>query len=191
MSGKGIYQLKDGQLAVYERFRKIGYDNAESMFSKIVYFIAKQHQNSGLPVAVVGASGGIDSSFVLAAAVRALGKENVKMVMLPYDGIKSSYMDSIRYATLLGDYLEIPESNRTTVSIRHATDAWRNGIIGSDLPEPNPKQLGNAMARERMKVLYHIADDVRIKNPEPIPVTISDKLLRLRKDLIEKAKNIK
>ena len=30
----------------------------------------------------------------------------------------------------------------------------------------------------------------RIKNPEPIPVTISDKLIRLRKDLIEKAKNI-
>lgn len=31
---------------------------------------------------------------------------------------------------------------------------------------------------------------IRIKNPEPIPVTISDKLIRLRKDLIEKAKNI-
>ena len=31
----------------------------------------------------------------------------------------------------------------------------------------------------------------RIKNPEPIPVTISDELIRLRKDLIEKAKNIK
>ncbi len=31
----------------------------------------------------------------------------------------------------------------------------------------------------------------RIKNPEPIQVAISDKLLRLRKDLIEKAKNIK
>lgn len=31
----------------------------------------------------------------------------------------------------------------------------------------------------------------RIKNPEPIPVTISDELIRLRKDLIEKAKNVK
>lgn len=31
----------------------------------------------------------------------------------------------------------------------------------------------------------------RIKLPEKIPVTISDKLIRLRKDLIEKAKNIK
>jgi nicotinate phosphoribosyltransferase len=31
----------------------------------------------------------------------------------------------------------------------------------------------------------------KIKNPEDIPVTISDNLLRLRKDLIEKAKNIK
>lgn len=30
----------------------------------------------------------------------------------------------------------------------------------------------------------------RIKNPEPIPITISDKLIRLRKDLIEKAKTI-
>lgn len=31
----------------------------------------------------------------------------------------------------------------------------------------------------------------RIKNPEPIPVTISERLFRLRKDLIEKAKNVK
>lgn len=31
----------------------------------------------------------------------------------------------------------------------------------------------------------------RIKYPDPIPVTISDKLIRLRKELIEKAKNIK
>ena len=31
----------------------------------------------------------------------------------------------------------------------------------------------------------------RIENPEPIPVEISDKLIRLRKDLIEKAKIIK
>jgi NAD+ synthase len=129
------------------------------MFAKMVDFIRLQHKKSGLPVAVVGASGGIDSSFVLAAAVKALRVENVKMVMLPYDGIKSSSEDSIKYATLLGDYLGIPESNRITVPIRGSIDAWRKSIIGSGLPEPNQKQLGNAMARERMKILYHVADE--------------------------------
>jgi nicotinate phosphoribosyltransferase len=43
--------------------------------------------------------------------------------------------------------------------------------------------------------LQHVAklkdEHRRIKNPEPIPVVISDKLLRLRKALIEKAKNVK
>ncbi len=31
----------------------------------------------------------------------------------------------------------------------------------------------------------------RIKNPEPIPVTISERLDKLRKELIENAKNMK
>ena len=158
---KNIYTLKDEQLDMYELFRKKGYDNAELIFSRIVDFIKLQHENSGLPVAVVGASGGIDSSFVLAAAVKALGVANVKMVMLPYGGIKSSYGDSIRYATLLGDYLEIPEFNRITIPIRSAIDASENSIIQSGLPKPNQKQLGNMMARERMKMLYHIADEYR------------------------------
>ena len=161
MNGTKIYTLKDEQLDIYERFRKIGHDNAELIFAKIVDFIILQHKNSGLPVAVVGGSGGIDSSFVLSAAVKALGVENVKMVMLPYEGIKSSYQDSIRYATLLADYLRIPESNRITVPILHAVDASKNSIIKSGLPEPNQKQLGNMMARERMKILYHIADEYK------------------------------
>ena len=154
-----IYDLKSEQLGIYETFRKIGYDNAELIFTKMVNFIKMQHEKSGLPVAVVGASGGIDSSFVLATAVRALGVENVKMVRLPYEGIESSYGDSVRYAAILAGYLGIPESNIITVPIFGATDAWRRSIIDSGLPEPNQKQLGNAMARERMKILYHIADE--------------------------------
>ncbi len=156
-----IYALKDKQLNIYERFRKIGYDNAELIFAEMVAFIKSQHIAAKLPVAVVGSSGGIDSSFVLAAAVKALGVENVKMVMLPYEGIKSSYRDSIMYATLLADYLRIPEYNMITIPIFHAVEASKNGIIKSGLSEPNQKQLGNMMARERMKMLYHIADEYR------------------------------
>lgn len=161
MSSTKIYTLKNEQIDIYEKFRKIGYDNAELIFSKMLNFITLQHKNTGLPVAVVGASGGIDSSFVLATAVRALGVENVKMVMLPYDWIRSSSVDSIEYATLLGDYLGISESNRITVPIRNTMDTWKNSIIGSGLSEPNQKQLGNAMARERMKILYHVADEYK------------------------------
>ena len=161
MDGTKIYTLKDEQLVFYERFRKIGYENAILIFKEIVDFIISRHRKTGLPVAVVGASGGIDSSFVLAAAAKALGVANVKMVMLPYEGIGSSCGDSIKYATLLGDYLGIPESNRITVPITDAVDASRNSIIKSGLPKPNQKQLGNMMARERMKMLYHIADEYR------------------------------
>lgn len=160
-SNAKIYELKSEQFGAYEMLRKIGYDNAELIFDKMVNFITLQHKNTGLPVAVVGASGGIDSSFVIAAAEKALGAENVKMVRLPYDGIKSSYGDSVRYAALLAGYLGIPESNVITIPIRNATEAWRDSIIGSGLSEPNQKQLGNAMARERMKILYHIADEYK------------------------------
>jgi NAD+ synthase len=156
-----IYALKNEQLEIYEKFRKIGYDNAELIFSKMIGFIKFQHKITGLPVAVVGCSGGIDSSFVLAAAVKALGTKNVKTVMLPYEGIRSSFQDSIRYATLLADYLMIPESNRIIVPILCAVDASKSSIMRSGLPKPNQKQLGNMMARERMKILYHIADEYK------------------------------
>jgi NAD+ synthetase len=161
MNETKIYTLKDKQLESYEIFRRIGYDNADFMFARIVDFIRLQHKNSGLPVAVVGASGGIDSSFVLAAAVKALGVDNVEMVMLPYDRIESSYQDSVWYARLLGNYLGIPESNKIIVPILRAVDAWEKSIMESGLHEPNTKQLGNAMARERMKILYYVADEYR------------------------------
>lgn len=156
-----IYTLNDEQLDFYERFRKIGYYNAELIFGKMTDFIKLQHENTGLPIAVVGSSGGIDSSFVLAAAVKALGAENVKMIMLPYEGIKSSYQESIDYAILLAEYLMIPEYNRKTIPILAAVNASKNSIIKSGLPEPNQKQLGNLMARERMKMLYHVADEYK------------------------------
>jgi NAD+ synthase len=161
MNETKIYTLKDEQLDIYERFRKIGHDNAELIFAEMVDFIRSQHKITGLPVAVVGCSGGIDSSFVLAAAVKAMGTKNVKMVMLPYEGIKSSYQDSIMYATFLADYLMVPESNRITVPILHAVNTSKNSIMKAGLPEPNQKQLGNMMARERMKMLYHIADEYK------------------------------
>lgn len=159
MSETKIYTLNDQQLEIYEMFRNIGYKNAELIFADVVDFIRSRHKITKQPMAVVGSSGGIDSSFVLAAAVQALGAENVKMVMLPYEGIKSSYQDSMMYATLLADYLTIPESNKIIVQILHAVNASKNSITKSGLPEPNQKQLGNIMARERMKILYHIADE--------------------------------
>lgn len=163
MNETKIYALKPEQLDFYETFKKIGYDNAESIFGKMVEFIKLQHEDAGLPIAVVGSSGGIDSSFVIAAAVKALGAENVKMVMLPYESIKSSYQDSIDYAMLLAEYLMVPDSNNMYIPIFHAVDASKNSIMKSNpgLPEPNPKQLGNLMARERMKMLYHIADEYK------------------------------
>lgn len=161
MSGTKIYTLKSGQLGFYETFKKIGCDNAESIFDKMVEFIKLQHEDAGLPTAVVGSSGGIDSSFVLAAAVKALGIENVKMVILPYGGIKSSYQDSIDYAMLLAEYLMIPDYNIISILILHAVNASKNSIMKSGLPIPNQKQLGNLMARERMKMLYHVADEYK------------------------------
>ncbi len=77
---------------------------------------------------------------------------------------------------------EPPEGDHNKVLI----DMMRNGKILCDirkLPDIRSFALQNvSKLQEKHR---------RIENPEKIPVVISDKLLRLRKDLIENAKNIK
>ena len=63
----------------------------------------RQFRRSG---AVVGISGGVDSSTVLALCVRALGPKRVVGIMMPE---KDSSPDSLELATKLADQFGIPE----------------------------------------------------------------------------------
>ena len=93
--------------------------------------------------AVVGTSGGIDSSLSCYLAVEALGPENVLAVRMPY---KTSSPDSLEHAQLVIDELGV---NSLTVPITEMVDP-----LFERFPEADPVRRGNTMARARMIVLY-------------------------------------
>ena len=118
--------------------------NIESALKDIIAFIKMQHKNSGMKNAIVGLSGGIDSSLTAALCVKALGKENVYGIMLPY---KASHPDSLNHAVEVADFLQI---HHEVVEISPMVDAYFSNYD----TDATKLRMGNFMARTRMCVLY-------------------------------------
>lgn len=139
---------------LYQELQQICVRNKEKILTQMVNFIRSRYQNSGLNTAIVGTSGGVDSSLTVALAALALGPERVLLVKLPYEGLTSS--ESSRYVDLLASVLGIPGKNVFEIAINKATDASLTQLrdTGFDLTDLD---IGNAMARERMKMLFGIA----------------------------------
>lgn len=113
----------------------------------IVEFIRKQLKSAGFSKLIVGLSGGVDSSVTAALCVRAIGKENVYGIMLPY---RKSHPDSLNDALKVANVLGIEQE---IIDISPMVDSYFNKY------EPNADLLrkGNRMARERMCVLYDLS----------------------------------
>jgi NAD+ synthase len=93
--------------------------------------------------AVVGVSGGIDSSVVVALAARALGPENVLAVTMPY---KTSSAATRRDSQAMIDSLGVQTLD---VPITDQIDAYF-----ARQPGARQMRLANKCARERMTILY-------------------------------------
>jgi NAD+ synthase len=106
-------------------------------------FVRSEVTRAGYTRAVVGLSGGIDSALSCMLAVKALGRENVLAVRMPY---KSSSADSLEHAELLIEQLELPSK---TIDITEMVEP----LFARD-PGITKLRKGNIMARERMIVLY-------------------------------------
>ena len=106
-------------------------------------FIKEEGKKIGLQHVVVGVSGGVDSATSAFLAVRALGKENVWGIIMPY---KDSHPDSARHA---GEVIEKTGINCETVEITPMVDAYLDNNSDAD-----KTRRGNVMARTRMIVLY-------------------------------------
>ncbi len=153
MINSRMHDLSLRQILFFERFRKIGTENCESIIDQAVQFIKKQHidpKTGEIAPAVIGLSGGVDSSVTAWLAVKALGAENVIGVMMPYIGMssKESVEDAEELARQLGiaKPKEIPINDTVDSFVR--TNELTPGIgIGS-------YRKGNAMARIRMTTLY-------------------------------------
>jgi NAD+ synthase len=100
-------------------------------------------ERRGIPKAVLGLSGGVDSAVVAFLCARALGPQNVYAIRMPY---RSSSPDSLLDAQRVVDALGI---NVETIDISEAVDGYLSAAGDAD-----PRRRGNVMARMRMLVLF-------------------------------------
>lgn len=112
----------------------------------LVRFIREETQKVGLRKLVVGLSGGVDSALSAALAVKALGKEKVLCVVLPY---RTSSKDSVEDAKLFADEFD---TRTEIIDITPPADA----IITRE-PSMEKVRRGNVLARVRMVILYDIS----------------------------------
>ena len=111
--------------------------------SLLTRFIRAELTRAGFPRAVLGLSGGIDSTVVAFLAARALGPENVLAVAMPYKTSSgASLADAQRVADCLGIRLE-------EIPITDQIDAYFARV-----PDASRLRLANKCARERMTILY-------------------------------------
>ncbi len=106
-------------------------------------FIRSEIKRSGFDRAVVGLSGGVDSSLACYLTVEALGAENVLALRMPY---KSSSPDSMEHAQLVIDELGV---QTLMVPITEMVEP-----LFERFPDAGQIRRGNAMARARMIILY-------------------------------------
>lgn len=124
--------------------------NTDLVQDILTRFLRAEITRIGLSRAVIGVSGGIDSALVAYLLVKALGKENVLGVRMPY---KTSSQDSLDHAQLVIDDLDIPN---LTIPITEMAD----GLI-QKFPEMSNMRKGNIMARCRMVTLYDQSEDFK------------------------------
>jgi len=119
----------------------------ESSITEITDFITQTVNSAGFSKAIIGLSGGIDSSLVAALCCQALGNKNVIGVMLPY---KSGNPESLEHATILAQQLKI---KHYVYPITDMVDSYFCNLE----PQAEPLRRGNYMARTRMCVLYDLS----------------------------------
>ncbi len=117
--------------------------DAELVTAILTRFIRTEIRRAGFERAVMGLSGGIDSSVVTFLAARALGPENVLAVTMPYKtSSDATQCDSQAVIAQLG-------VRTVDVPITAAIDAYF-----ARFPDASRMRLANKCARERMTTLY-------------------------------------
>jgi len=125
----------------------------EFVEKRIVKFIRAKVIDAGFSGAVIGLSGGIDSSVVAALCVRALGPDKVLGLMLPE---KDSEPSDIKDALKIAEQLNIPYK---IIDVSPIINACRVTYV-EDATDP-PIIVGNVKARVRMITLYYYANKLR------------------------------
>lgn len=112
-------------------------------------------------IAVVGMSGGADSSLTTILCANALGKENVYGISMPFNEFDTATFNA--RSTRLAERLEI---NHFARPIKAIADAINDQIFLNQPDELTDMNKGNARSRARMCVLYGIAHNVSHQFPD-------------------------
>lgn len=120
----------------------------EKVIGELVSFIGEKVAEAGSEGVVIGISGGIDSATVAYLAAKALGKDRVMGLIMPY------YENGdVEDAKLVCESLGIEYK---TVSIKPIVNAFVSQLGF----QPDKRSLGNVMARTRMVLLYAHANQL-------------------------------
>lgn len=121
--------------------------NVEKQVNACVEWIRDWFEKNGKGCnAVIGISGGKDSSVCAALLVKALGKDRVFGVLMP-----CGEQADISYSHLLCEHLGI---DNITVNIKSAVDGLKNAVDGLEITEQSKINLS---PRIRMATLYYIS----------------------------------
>lgn len=112
----------------------------------LVEFIRKTFQKSGFSKAVIALSGGLDSSVSCTLAARALSKEDIFPVLMPYGMLNR---EGVEDAFEVINFLGILKENVAQIDIKPFADE----IFKTD-SQMDDVRKGNIMARLRMILLF-------------------------------------
>ena len=122
-------------------------NNVVEVYRKIIKEIRKYFQKNGIKKAVIGLSGGIDSSLSAKLVADAISKENVHGIIMPVRGISSdkNIKDAVDLCRLIG----------ISYSIIYLND-FINGFEKLEWQSKIAKM--NTSSRIRAVILYHYAN---------------------------------
>lgn len=130
--------------------------NAAHVTEEIILWIRDFFDKNGKGCkAVVGISGGKDSSVVAALCAKALGNENVVGVLMPYGEQPYGEVSDIGYAHFLCDYLHI---QKVIVPITKAVNSIIEGV--DVYRHVSTQAMINVQPRVRMATLYAVSQSV-------------------------------
>lgn len=117
---------------------------------QILKYISNYFKKTKRKVAIIGLSGGLDSSVVCLLASRVLGSEFVYPIFMGYYPFTSQ--KSLERVKKLVCLAKIPKKNLIIEDITEQLDVFKKKH-----PEISKLDFGNKIARERMSILYYYA----------------------------------
>ena len=130
-----------------DRILNVNYDYIER---RIVDFIRTYVNSVGAKGAVIGLSGGVDSSVTASLLVRALGKDKVLALIMPYKTTPpEDIKDAVQLAQMLGIRYDVVSIDPIRASFSSTIPAFKESEVVAN---------GNILARIRMTILYYYAN---------------------------------